>query len=224
MADHEQFAKHHHLVIGKTEWPIKASVVQWADSGLEVHPGKSARRRGSLIDKFVIHWTGGENDVLTLFKVLAKRELSVEFAIDVEGVIWQFCDPTLVDTFDAGIVNRTSAGCEIVNHGFTAPGRPAPRSGAARDTYSRKFRGSQRTFARFYPAQINAAVALADVLSGVLPIPRRIPREVDGSIMARTMTPRELDSWSGHMGHFHISDRKCDPGLDLLEALGASGY
>jgi hypothetical protein len=53
MADHDRFLKRDYVIIGKAEWPIAVPVVQWADSGLEVKPGKAARRRGSLIDKFM---------------------------------------------------------------------------------------------------------------------------------------------------------------------------
>lgn len=223
--DHERFPKHRHLLIGGQRWPVDAQAVLWPDSGLEVRVGRGARRRGDgAIDKFVWHWTGGENDIRTLFRVLQGRELAVEFAIDVSGIVWQFCDPAEVDTFDAGAVNRTSAGCEVVNYGFVAPGREPPPRGVGRGTYRRTFRGSMREFARFHPAQLRAALALAETVSRALPVPRVIPREPDGSIMARTMRSAELVAYRGHLGHYHVSERKSDPGLDLLESLAAAGF
>lgn len=222
--DHERYPKRDFIVVDGAEVPIKARVVLWTDSGLQVRVGHGARRRREEISRFVWHWSGGENDVRTLFNVLHNRELGSEWATDVEGVLWQFCDPVIVDTFDAGKANRTSGGNEIINYGFRRAPNPVPRAGMLRDTYRRTFRGSRRTFARHYPAQLNTAYALAEALGKVLPIPRCIPRELDGSIMARTMTDAEFAAYHGHMGHFHVSDRKSDPGLDLLEMFDANGY
>jgi len=226
--DSDDYPQHDHIIIGGKKVHVAAKTVLWEDTRLEVKVGDGARRRHpkGVIDLFVWHWTGGENDVETLFRVLDNRELGVEFAIDHVGVIWQFCDPILVDTFDAGFVNARSIGCEIVNYGFRGTGREPPgEMGKLRDTYFTTLRGKRRKFARFFPAQINAAVALANAVSAVVPtIPKCIPLSEDGTLLTETMSRREVRNWSGHLGHYHINEGKSDPGTDLFDAFAANGF
>jgi hypothetical protein len=109
-----------------------------------------------------------------------------------------------------------------VNYGFRGSGRPVPRLGKSRPTYTAQLHGRRRKFAHFTPRQISAAIAVADTLSIALDIPRLVPLDPEYlAVMARTMTAGEVAPFKGHVGHFHLSDRKSDPGLDLLEAFRA---
>lgn len=227
------------LIIGGRN--LGGPVFNWHDTGLEVVIGDGSRRRvpKQVIDLFVWHWTGGENPVETLFRVLDQRELGVEFFIDSEGRIFQFCDPVIVDTFDAGAYNPRSVGCEIQCYGFQAPGRPLPKGGAARGTYTTRMNGRKRTFAKFYPAQIDAALWLARAVSDAIPsIPKTVPALLTGALYPNAVPFRVMESGSikGHVGHYHLTDpehplikrgkrqEKSDPGHDLLEAFLASGF
>lgn len=213
----------HAIIIGGREISCAARVKTWHEHGHEIKAGQGHnKRRRRDINLAVWHWTGGEGKPLTMAATLRRRKLGVEFAIDRLGVVWQFCDPLVVDTADAGRVNARSVGTEVICYGFRGPGQPVPKSGSNRPTYRCDFRGRNRRYAHFDMAQIAAALALADVLSARLPIPRRVPlygADLGGGLMKRTMDAAELDTFQGHLGHFHVSNAKSDPGYDLLEAL-----
>lgn len=213
------------LVIGGKRVPISVPTLLPEDHGMEFKPGQGARRRFKKkpIDLFVLHWTGAENPPERVFKTLNNRSLGVEFAINREGLIYQFADPVYVDTFDAGRINPRSVGVEIVNYGFTWR-KPIPKKGRDRGTYQTILNRRKRTFARFYPQQLASAICLADVLCKELSIPRRIPRDHDLTILNRTMKWRELNRFKGVIGHFHASKRKSDPGMDIMHAFSASGF
>jgi hypothetical protein len=226
------------IILGGGKYECRAPVLTWHDHGLEFKAGKGSRRRHpkQSIELLVYHWTGGENPPPTMFRVLEKRALGIEFAIaandgiDGYATLWQFCDPLLVDTFDAGYVNRRSIGVEIVNYGYRRLLRRVPRAGRSRDVYFTEWNGRTRKFARFHPAQLNTAHALAETIinSEVTGVLRRLPRDGDsrvGDVLRRTMKRSEVDAYAGGViGHNHLSSGKSDPGTDLFTMFEANGY
>lgn len=212
------------IIVGGKRWSVISPVKLWTETGLEITPERGARKRQRKIDLGVLHWTGGEGKAKTLFRVLMSKGYGVEFFVDHFGVVWQFCDPCLVDTFDAGRVNDRSYGVEIANYGFTwGKNRPIPKRGRARPTYFCELNGRRRKFAHFYPVQIASTLSLADTMSKALSIPRQVPTSGGGYwVDPDTLDADRLDAFKGHVGHFHITNRKSDPGLDLLEAFRAS--
>ena len=214
------------VIIGGKQFPCAAEVSTWHTHGLEFRPGKGARKRTQVPDLFVLHVTGGEGAPPAMFETLTQRELGIEFAIDVEGVIWQFCDPLLVDTFDAGPINKRSIGVEIVNYGYRVDPKTVPLKGKTRPLYDCIIHGRRVVMARSNPAQIAALVALADTLTScpALKIPRRLPRTKSGEVHGRLLDSAEIAAFAGVLGHLHVSGAKIDPGLDVMEALSAAGY
>jgi len=217
-----------HIRMGGELIACDAPVVLWdMPGGLPVTLWKGSRKRRHDIDMMVLHWTGGEGSAERVSRVLAKRSLGVEFIIDRDGVIFQCCDPLEVDTFDAGKYNPRSVGVEIVNFGFRRTPdetrRMAERFG--RDTYTTPFRGrKRRTFATFHKSQLESADQLCRAVCEALPnLPRKLPRTESGAILRDTFEPKEARAYSGIVGHFHISRRKSDPGLDLLQHLDSTG-
>jgi hypothetical protein len=214
------------IIIGGVVYPVKASngqdvpVRRWNDGQLpavpEFKPGDGYnKKRTKPIDLFVFHWTGGENEPIVMAATLRKRDLGVEFAISRGGTIYQYCDPAVVDTADAGIVNSRSAGCEIISYGMPGLMGP-PKLGADRGVYIATTHGKAAKTARFYPVQIQAAIALAEAFSKAVPaVQRRVP---DAEL--QTEMPRALlDQFKGFVGHYHITANKRDPGPELIDAL-----
>ena len=191
-------------------------VFDWHDHGIEFTPGDGHNKaRLKPADLFVWHWTGGESEPDRMAKYLRKRTLGVEFAISRFGNIFQFCDPVEVDTADAGIVNSRSWGCEVINFGFRRwhKGFLTPKLGKDRGLYQTVLNGKIRKFAKFYPWQIQSAIALADAVSAASEIPATVPANCD------VMTRGQLASFSGHVSHSNVSARKSDCGPELINAL-----
>lgn len=205
------------IVVGDKRYWCVVPVITWHEHGMEFRVGEGYnKKRVQPITCAVWHWTGGEGDPKQLYEILKANKLGVEFAIDKNGTIWQFCDPLQVDTADANFMNARSVGIEIINYGFSTS---IVKAGSDRKKYTCTMNGHLRTFAHFNEYQIASAIALANALSSALPIPRLVPLAKDGSVLRRTMMRQELADFCGHLGHFHIKAEKSDPGLDLLEAL-----
>lgn len=215
------------LIINGKQVPCDANVINWTQHGMEVKPGKGARKRDvkkTQIDLFVLHWSGGEGSARTLFTVLNKRELGIEFYLDDEGNIYQFCDPILVDTFDAGAVNPRSIGIEIKSYGFRTKAADIPSAGRSRVVREETINNSKIRAAQFTEKQLIALEALIKAVCEAMPsIPMQIPVGADGKPTNKIMTPKQLREYKGLIGHYHISSKKFDPGLHVFEWLQSRG-
>ena len=174
------------------------------------------KKRTHDIELVVWHWTGGEREPDAMAEVLRKRKLGVEFAISRLGVIFQFCDPAYVDTADAGTVNYRSVGVEMVSYGYRRFLRMVPKLGKDRLIYDADTHGRVVKTARFYAHQVTSACALADALSDALGVPRETP-DADG-VYAPALA-RDGTRFKGHVGHYHVSKRKRDPGPMFMDEL-----
>lgn len=210
------------IVVGGREHPILGPSFLWSETGMEIKPGFGARRRESEIDLIVWHYTAGEGDAQQLFRTMRNRKLGVEFFIDRAGAVWQFCEPMEVDTFDAGTANRRSVGVEMACYGYRPKPELVPSRGTDRRTYVDSVHGEPKTFAHFYPQQVAAAVSLAFALGDALSIPLRVPTDGVGDLLKQAMRQDELDSFHGHLGHYHLTTRKIDPGTALLNVFLAA--
>lgn len=168
----------------------------------------SLKRRLKPIQHVVLHWTASENPAATVFRTLNQRNLSIDYIVDGEGLIWE-CNPDIKNlyTLHAGIINRTSIGIEIVNYAI-AP-KP-PKKGADRAIDTQVIHGRKQKVARFRPAQVDAVYALCDYLCRE----HNIPFQVLGGT-----TTAAVADFTGIIGHFHINRLKNDPGPLLLTQL-----
>jgi hypothetical protein len=229
------------IIVGGQVYPVAIEgipvlVFNWLDDGLlEFKPGDGHnKKRSSPIDTAAWHWTGGEGSPDVMAKTLRRRKLGVEFAIGARfdktnyAAIYQFCDPMEVDTADTGYLNQRSVGIEMVNYAFKSWKKPStwaiPRKAKDRNIVRAELRGRDRYFADFYPHQYGSALALADVLSEALDIPRMVPME-QGDVLRRTWTKAEMNAWlddngGGHVGHYMVSDKKADPGPHFMHRMG----
>ncbi len=190
--------------------PVRARALLPAHHGRIFSDRRQRNQRPSLI---VLHWTGGEGHPLQMFETLAKRELSVHFCIAANGDIYQFNDPGFSTTFHAGPVNDRSIGIEMVNYGFRDDGT-TPRPLRERETQEVHGRAVQA--AEFFPAQMLSMMALLDTLTDVYDIPREFPFQ--------TTNVQNIRAFKGVCGHFHITRRKIDPGLQPFKIMRQEGY
>lgn len=188
------------------------------DHKIEFRPGDGYnKKRRKPIDLGVFHWTGSENAVETMARVLRKRKLGVEYAISPYGSLYQFCDMMEVDTADAGIANSRSWGVEIVNAGIrrrsTLWREPRYRKVkmGPREGYNTKIHGRKVRCWDFYPAQRMTAFALNKLIFDVVDT---YPADVcthPGTV--------PLDGVFGAVGHYNVSRKKLDPGTKFMEDL-----
>ena len=195
---------------------IGTPAVTWMDHGMVFERGRGARARKRKIDLVVLHWTGGENEPPAVFETLEKRELGIEFAIGSDGLVWQFCDPSKIDTFDAGKFNGRSVGIEMVNYGHRPTLRQVPTAGLDRWQEDQVIHGRGMRVANFYRPQMDAMVRLVDRLCDWYQIPKQYP-------YAKTV-PECIEDFKGVAGHFHLTTRKTDPGLEPFRHLNTKGF
>ena len=213
------------LIIGGEVAPCDLPVYNWHDHGLEFKPGDGGRavKPKQIVDLAVWHWTGGEGDYRAVYRTLQHRELGVELYI-ADGNIYQYCDPLVVDAFGAGHYNPRSLSIEMKNYGFRKDMRQVPQAGRSRPIFETVQNGKRRTFARFHPEDLRAAAALAKALSAAIPsIPPTTPVDQSGAPYPNYIPPHRMRLVKGHVGHYHLSLRKADPGPELLQHLRESG-
>lgn len=204
------------LIINGVGRPVNATVRTWHETGLEFPHGEcGSRDRSHPCRLGVLHWTGGEGDGPRVHRVLHDRGLSIHFALDREGVIWQYADPGLTACAHVGkSANPVSWGVEVVDYGWVAKGARVPARGVPRERYEAVIQGQKMTVADYLPDQYCALGALCDVVCDTLGIPRVVwpgPSE---------LAPwSELGAFTGMCGHMHISRRKADPGTRPLDWL-----
>lgn len=193
------------------------------------------------VDLFVLHYDvcGTSRQC---FKVLHDiRGLSVHFMLDVDGTIYQTLD-LKERAWHAGTANDRSIGIEIANigaykdmetldkwyghddegpyitfpnwmkdtgirtEGFVArPARPEPVRG--------RINGLDLVQYDLTPEQYDSLIRLTATLCRVFPkIKPDCPRDADGNIVMHVLPDAEIESFSGILGHFHVTQRKQDPG------------
>jgi len=172
---------------------------------------------------FVCHW-----DVClsseTCFRVLKKRGISVHFAIDNDGTIYQFMDMNDV-AYHAGSRkwNNASVGVEITNAFY-------PKY---QDWYKRKGFGERpvikdamvhgkklETHLGFYPVQLQALQALMKAVHKATGMPLKAPLDRKGNTSTKVSKPVADGRFEGFVSHYHLTNRKIDcAGLDIKKLL-----
>jgi len=205
------------LRVGGQDYPCTAEV----RDTLRFRPGrKGVKPRIRIPDSILLHWTAAENPASTVHKTLTEKSAGVELIIDRAGIIYQTCDPMVLDCADAGggAWDARSIGIEIVSYGMVAPGAKPPPLGRDRGTDLATLRGRRVEVARFYPQQVSAVLAVVDTLRAALDIPATVPADCTGCVIDRPLTEDEAQDWKGGvLGHLHVTSRgKPDPGTPLL--------
>jgi N-acetylmuramoyl-L-alanine amidase len=193
----------------------------------------------SVVDQFVIHFDGCLTSEACFETLHDQRHLSVHFLLDVDGTIYQTLD-VKERAWHATLSNPRSVGIEIASVGAVNPQEQAKRfshyqkrpdgyyltiaqgrgkvpDGAAYGPLRGPIEGSinGQSFVQmdFTPQQYAALIKLTATLATVLPaIKLDYPRNADGTVITRTLTPDEWAAHKGLLGHFHVQSNKVDPG------------
>ena len=185
--------------------------------GLRKHVGE---RNPSF---FVCHWDVCLSSKMC-HRVLKQRGISVHFAIDNDGTIYQFMDMNDVAYHAGGKTwNNKSIGVEIANAYY-------PKHQA----WYKKNVGEERPiiddavvhgrkldpFTGFYPQQIEALKALMKAVHNATGIPLKAPLSRSGDTNTGVSKKCADGKFEGFISHYHLKKSKIDcAGLDLKTIL-----
>jgi N-acetyl-anhydromuramyl-L-alanine amidase AmpD len=187
------------------------NIVNGEASGLWFNlKSQNTRLRNGEPTAIVLHHTAGEGNAAQVYRTLKNRGLGIHFVIDSDGKITQMADWKKVVVSHAGSINGRSIGIEIVNRGV-----PPAILGHKREVYMHNFRGKDREFLKFHPAQVEATWELLKHLSKLSSIPLVFP---EGENVLDKVTQA---SYNGVLGHHHLVLTKIDPSPHVWAALRA---
>lgn len=220
------------ILVGGKAVACDATVVKlWTETGLHF----AALGKRTQTTAVVLHWTGSTNLGPGVFETLRTRKdkatgkvlgLSVHFAIDPDGTVYQFCDATDRcahagshddDNRDGVRVsgNAASVGIEIVN-----PASSVPDPHVQRAMVREEIHGDEQVATAFTAPQLASSIALTRSLCAAYGLPLDVPM-AGGDVLATVMAEDAFRSFRGVCGHLHITRRKRDPGLAILRAVAA---
>jgi N-acetylmuramoyl-L-alanine amidase len=172
---------------------------------------------------FVCHW-----DVClsskTCHKVLEKRGISVHFAIDNDGTIYQFMDMNDIAWHAGGKTwNNKSIGVEIANAYYPKYQGWYKKNGLGERPLVEGATVHGKTldpFMDFYPEQYEALKALMKAVHEATGIPLEAPLDRSGNTNT-TVSKKAADGrFEGFVSHYHLKRGKIDcANLDLKTIL-----
>ena len=203
------------------DWPRVVLPIE-AD-GLRLTSGYRTVREKRKVTNFVCHW-----DVClsseSCFKVLKNRGISVHFAIDNDGTIYQFMDCNHI-AWHAGSSkwNNNSVGVEIANAYYPKhQGWYKSKGFGERPLWeNKKVHGSTlEPFLGFYDIQLEALQALMKAMNKAYDIPFACPTAPNGTTSTGVSKTAASGRFKGFISHYHLKKTKIDcAGLDLKQLL-----
>ena len=212
-----------HIVHNGNFYPIDWDVVLWDK------PYGLSSKQGSYYDYsgkedrnpsfFVNHWDAALSSE-SCARILKKRGISVHFAIDNDGTIYQLLD-TQHAAFHAGSSkwNRASIGVEITNAFYPKYQKHYESKGfgprpVVTDAYVHGNKLEEHL--GFYQVQLDAAKALWKAVSVACDIPLVYPEDSRGNLDTGVNSECKSGKFEGFCNHYNLTSRKIDcAGLQL---------
>lgn len=175
------------------------------------------------------HTTGAENSPHQMFANMqghrdeetgAPEPLSVHFAVDPEGRIYQFADTELRCSHVGTLANAWTVGIEFICR-FT--NLNAPRKGTVRTRATDFIHGHAVVYDALTDKQLSIGVKLNEALCELYDLPMQAPLAPSGDVWATVLEGPQLTRYRGCTGHLHYRRAKSDPGLRLLRAIQERG-
>ena len=194
-------------------------VILWDDEGgLKCEPSQyEARTKSRKVKMFLVHWDACLSS-RQMSGVLKERGLSIAFAIDNDGTIYQLMDTKHVAWHARG-VNTASVGVEITNAVKLRYQKWYVENGFGKRPLiaSAKLNGEVLpAMLGFYPIQVEALQALIKSVCTAHGIPLEVPLDSEGKLVAGVDSRVHRRAFRGIVGHYHVTTAKQDPaGLPL---------
>jgi N-acetylmuramoyl-L-alanine amidase len=195
------------------------------------------------VDQFVLHYDVAGTSANCFKVLHDSRGLSVQFMLDIDGTIYQTCDvkeacahATKANDRSIGIeIANMGSYASGAAPGYKAwyaeddkgpyltipdrlkkyvrtpdfVGRPARP-----EMVVGEIRGERQRQYDYTPEQYAALIKLTAGLCTVLPkIECDYPRDEQGKLVARTLSPTQWENYNGVLGHYHVQTNKSDPGV-----------
>lgn len=199
------------------QWP-KVKLFFEAD-GMKLTKGFKRHEGERKPSFFVCHWDVCLSSKMC-HRVLEQRGISVHFAIDNDGTIYQFMDMNDVAWHAGGTLwNDRSIGVEIANGYYLKHQSWYKKNGLSERPIveGAVCHGStMEPFTDFYPEQYAALKALMKAVHKATGIPLQAPLDRSGNTMTTTSKPCVDGKFEGFMSHLHLKKSKSDcANLDL---------
>lgn len=205
------------IVVAGERVVVQAPVRTWHESGL-AFTTRSAR---SVTTCVCLHWTGAENPPEALHRNMSASRLSVHFAIDAAGVVWQFMDASRFGAHcQAHGANGYAVGIELINRGV---GLDLPSRGVVRATRVEKIHGKRVTYAAFTTTQVASCLALVEGLCAAYRLPMQVPTVPSGDVLATNMSLAQARAFRGVAPHYAFERGKVDCGVELVRQVQQRG-
>ena len=203
------------------EWP-KVKLFFEGD-GLKLTKGFKRHEGERKPSFFVTHWDVCLSSKIC-HRVLEQRGISVHFAIDNDGTIYQFMDMNDIAWHAGGKTwNNKSIGVEIANAYYPKHQAWYVKNGLGERPLveGAVCHGSDMDpFLGFYPVQIEALKALYKAVHNATGIPLQTPLDRSGNTMTTTSKPCVDGKFEGFISHYHLKRGKIDcAGLDIKALL-----
>ncbi len=166
----------------------------------------------AAVRQFVVHHDGCPTAAVCFNVLHNERGLSCHFLIDNDGTIYQTLDLAYMGFHAAGL-NANSIGVELCNRGDAkkSPGYYNKKKGPKRTVTACKVHGHTYLAYTYTEPQMDAFRELARGLQKILPnLPTEFPQSSPGQQSWGVI--ERVKSFSGYLGHYHITRQKWDPG------------
>lgn len=208
------------LILGGKRLEVPGTrVTSWLDEPKRVPQVRDGRVRASVPTAIVLHTSrgvpgvirpgaraSGVAEALARYQATTERDVSWHLTVDTDGEVLQSCDVVSWLAWHASSANGWTVGIELAQH---------PDSG---DLWS---------------AQVDALVAVCDVICRELGIPRCVPVDASGQPFVGPVRAWQEKSEGGRgerfvglVGHRNLTRNRGpgDPGSAIFEALLGRGY
>lgn len=169
----------------------------------------------SVVNQFVLHHDGCSGAAMCFDVLQNERGFSVHFILDNDGTIFQTLDLGLM-AFHASLWNDKSIGIEMCNRGDAKlfPGYyKGGKNGPDREVKYCKVNGHTFEAYDYTPEQYDSLRKLSRALLRLLPnLPAEYPQSSPGVQTWDTMPYNASINFAGFIGHYHLTERKWDPG------------
>ncbi len=169
-----------------------------------------------LIKQFVFHHDGCATSAMCFDVLQNERGFSCHFLIDNDGTIYQTLNLALM-AFHAANANTNTIGVELCNRG-DAKKEPnyysGNRFGPQRREKPCKINGHTYLAFDYTDEQYMSLGKLSKALTAIFPnLPAEYPQKSPGVQTWDTMPESASAAFSGFIGHYHLTQRKWDPGF-----------